>query len=387
MTELGMLPEDWQVIEVGAVADYTNGYAFKSSDWGTSGDPIIRIQNLNDPTKPFNYFNGKVRGKYRVRQGDILISWSASLGTFQWNGPEAWLNQHIFKAEVDDALVDRGFFYWLMKKEIDRIAGSARGSTMKHVTRDVFRSFLIPLPSLPEQRAIAHVLSTVQRAREATEAVIAATRELKRSLMRHLFTYGPVPVDQVDEVRLKETEIGLVPEQWRVLPLGAVLTLQRGYDLPHDHRQPGSVPIVSSSGISGYHSVAKVSGPGVIIGRYGTLGRVHYLDRDYWPLNTTLFVKDFMGNYPRFVSLLLGRLDYAAHNDKTSVPGVNRNHLHAVAVALPPLGEQIKIVESIYGVDQKLIALDTRAHVLDQALYSLLHNTMRGLIRIAQDET
>jgi len=92
------LPQSWSVKTVGEIGSYLNGFAFKPTQWGSAGLPIIRIQNLNDWNKPFNYYGGEVPEKYRIRDGDILISWSASLGTYRWNRGDAWLNQHIFKA-------------------------------------------------------------------------------------------------------------------------------------------------------------------------------------------------------------------------------------------------------------------------------------------------
>src|SRR5689334_17809685 len=116
--------------------------------------------------------------------------------------------------------------------------------------------------------------------------------------------------------------------RWNEHELGEVITLQRGFDLPTQDRNAGNVPIVSSSGITGVHNEAKVKGPGVVTGRYGTIGQVFYVKQDFWPLNTTLYVKDFKGNDPLFVSFLLRTIDFEAHSDKSSVPGVNRNHLH-----------------------------------------------------------
>src|SRR5215467_14023117 len=92
---------------------------------------------------------------------------------------------------------------------------------------------------------------------------------------------------------------------WRDCKLGDVLTLQRGFDLPMSARRKGPVPVVSSSGVTGCHDQAKVQGPGVVIGRYGTLGEVHFITEDFWPLNTSLYVKDFKGNYPRYCAYLL----------------------------------------------------------------------------------
>src|SRR5579883_2904200 len=96
---------------------------------------------------------------------------------------------------------------------------------------------------------------------------------------------------------------------WGQVPLGRLITLQRGYDLPAQSRRKGSVPVITSSGITGYHQEAAETGPGVITGRYGTIGEVYFVECDYWPHNTTLFVKDFKGNDPSFVRYLLTSLD------------------------------------------------------------------------------
>jgi type I restriction enzyme, S subunit len=141
---------------------------------------------------------------------------------------------------------------------------------------------------------------------------------------------------------------------WQVKPLGEVVTLQRGFDLPKQDRQPGSVPIVSSSGVSGTHNEARVAAPGVVTGRYGSIGQVHFIETDFWPLNTTLFVKDFKGNHPRFVAYLLQTIDFASCSDKSSVPGVNRNDLHRLRVAVPDLPEQQYIAETLGALDDKI---------------------------------
>lgn len=122
---------------------------------------------------------------------------------------------------------------------------------------------------------------------------------------------------------------------WQNIELGEMLTLQRGYDLPSQSRLPGNVPIVSSSGITSFHNKAKEASPGVVTGRYGTIGEVFYLSEAYWPLNTTLFVKDFKGNNPKFISYLLECLNLKEMNSAGAVPGVNRNHLHKVKIKAP----------------------------------------------------
>ena len=142
--------------------------------------------------------------------------------------------------------------------------------------------------------------------------------------------------------------------EWQSMPLGDAVTFQRGFDLPAQDRVAGGVPIVSSSGVSGRHSKAAAKGPGVVTGRCGTIGQVFYIDEDYWPLNTTLWVKDFHGNHVRFMSYMLRTVDYWSCSDKSSVPGVNRNDLHRLPIRLPPLPEQRAIASVLGALDDKI---------------------------------
>jgi type I restriction enzyme S subunit len=150
----------------------------------------------------------------------------------------------------------------------------------------------------------------------------------------------------------------MASQTWRQLSLGKVITLQRGYDLPQRERKRGTIPIISSSGVIDTHNHALVKGPGVVTGRYGTIGEVFFVEEDFWPLNTTLFVKDFKGNNPLFISYLLHTIDYKSYSGKSGVPGVNRNDLHEIGVSLPPLPEQRAIANALSDVDALITSLD-----------------------------
>ena len=143
--------------------------------------------------------------------------------------------------------------------------------------------------------------------------------------------------------------------EWREVPLGQVIELKRGYDLPQRDRTLGGTPVVSSSGISDWHSEAKVKGPGVVTGRYGTLGKIYFIPGDFWPLNTALYVRDFKGNDPRFISYFLRGIDFLAYSDKAAVPGLNRNHLHEAIVRYPiDISEQRAITHILGALDDKI---------------------------------
>lgn len=141
---------------------------------------------------------------------------------------------------------------------------------------------------------------------------------------------------------------------WISCKLGDVIELKRGYDLPQKERTPGSVPLISSSGFSDTHIIPKVRGPGVVTGRYGTIGTVYFVEQDFWPLNTTLYVRDFKGNDPRFIAYFLRGVDFHAYSDKAAVPGVNRNHLHQALIAIPSPPEQQAIASVLGALDDKI---------------------------------
>jgi type I restriction enzyme S subunit len=135
------------------------------------------------------------------------------------------------------------------------------------------------------------------------------------------------------------------------LKLGEILTFQRGFDITKKEQSLGSVPIVSSSGISSFHNKAKLKSPGVVIGRKGTLGTVHYIKQDFWPHDTTLWVKDFKGNDPRFLSYFLKTLHLEAFDTGSSNPTLNRNHLHKIKVLFPKPKNQKKIAAILSAYD------------------------------------
>mgnify|MGYP003624962009 CR=1 FL=1 len=170
----------------------------------------------------------------------------------------------------------------------------------------------------------------------------------------------------------------MVPEGWSKVRLGSVAELQRGFDLPSSQRIDGSVPIVSSGGVTGYHSEAKSKAPGVVTGRYGSIGDVFYLEEDYWPLNTSLWVKDFHGNHEKFVYYLLCNFDFKKFSDKTGVPGVNRNDLHAVRVKLPAIPEQKKIAQILSTWDKAITTTEQLLANNQQQKKALMQQLLTG---------
>ena len=148
--------------KLGDIATYLNGYAFKPEDRGTKGLPIIRIQDLTGNSYDLGFYNGEYPKKIELNNGDILISWSASLGVYKWNRGKALLNQHIFKVVFDKLDVNKKYFVFAVKYNLKEMEKRTHGATMKHITKKDFDNVLVPFPPLNKQQEIAATLDTLQ---------------------------------------------------------------------------------------------------------------------------------------------------------------------------------------------------------------------------------
>ncbi len=403
-TEIGPIPAEWEVVRLGEIADYINGYAFKPTQWTDRGLPIIRIQNLTGTSSRYNYFDGQVKERYRVRNGDLLISWSASLGVFLWQGGDAWLNQHIFKVDNIATNVSKLFLFFVLQHFLSSITDKTRGTTMKHITRKEFLAVPIPLPPLPEQRRIAHILRTIQRAIEATDAVIAAARELKRSLMQRLFTYGPGP----EPAPTKQTEIGEIPAHWEVVQLNDLFEIRQGKALSRKRQQGlaryyflrtanvrwGKIDLsfVDEMGFTSEEVNKFALKPGdLLVCEGGEIGRTAlwreeggtycYQNHLHRLRTTRQDICPLFYMYWMQTAFLLRNV-YHGIGVQTTISNLSRARLSRFLFLKPPLPEQRFIARLLYTVDHKIDAEEQRKAALQALFKSMLHRLMTGQVRV-----
>jgi type I restriction enzyme S subunit len=234
MTELGPLPQEWRVVRLGEVFDITQGKSLSAKqNKGIRPRPFLRTSNVYwgylDLSKlDVMDFTEEEEQKFALQPGDLLVCEGGDVGrTAMWAGQMQgiYYQNHLHRLRARDNNVNPAFvMYWLQTAFtlLNLYSGSSNKTTIPNLSQGRLAVFPIPLPPLPEQRAIAHVLRTVQRAKEATDGVIAALKELKKSLMQHLFTYGTVAVGAKNFSPQQETEIGSLPAHWRVVRLGEV---------------------------------------------------------------------------------------------------------------------------------------------------------------------
>jgi len=209
MEGLRSLPKNWQIKKLGDVADYLNGRAFKPIEWEKKGAPIIRIQNLNKPEAAYNYTTKVFDDRFKIERGELLYAWSASLGTYIWNGDQAWLNQHIFKVIPKD-FCDKKYLFYTLEKITAELYAKAHGSGMVHVTKGKFEATEIPIPPLPEQHAI------VAKIEELLSDLDNGVQQL-RTAQQQLKIYRQSLLKAAFEGRLtnKDVKDGELPEGWK----------------------------------------------------------------------------------------------------------------------------------------------------------------------------
>ncbi len=240
---IGEIPEGWSISRLKYIGSYINGFAFKPEQWGNTGKRIIRIQDLTGSSDKPNYYDGEIDSKYYVKNGDILVSWAATLAAFIWDKGDGLLNQHIFKAINNETIVEYDFFFWLIKVAMEYMNNDNKhGIMMQHVTLDVFGNFTVALPPISEQKKISSFLKTecarIDAVIEQTRASIEEYKKLKQSVITQAVTKGIRPSRRM--VNSGVDWIGQIPDEW------AVFRIANLYD-ERNERGTEDLPILTVS--------------------------------------------------------------------------------------------------------------------------------------------
>lgn len=244
------------------------------------------------------------------------------------------------------AVEPRFLFYVLVSKGfIDTINSETFGSKMPRADWEIVGHQPLPLPPVKTQRRIARFLdektARIDGLIEKKRALLDRLAEKRQALIVRTVTKGLNPGSLMKPSGINW--LGDIPAHWEVCGLGQKIKLQRGVDITKSERVEGEFPVVSSGGIDYFHDTALCDGPGVLIGRKGSAGKLHYVNCSYWPHDTTLYVREYRGNIPRFVWYLLHCIDLASFDTGSSNPTVNRNRVHPVKTAWPKPDEQKRI--------------------------------------------
>ncbi len=299
---------------------------------------------------------------------------------------------HVFRPDRD-LLLPRFLYYLITNGDFRNyaIAFMEGSAGQKRVTTPFVSNCKFPLPSLSEQHRIAAFLD--QKTAEIDEAItkkqrlIDLLKEQKVILINQAVTKGLNP-----NVPMRDSGVewlGEVPAHWEVKRLKWVTRLQRGYDLPAEQRVPEPFLVVSSGGIIGTHYKARSNGPGVVMGRCGSTDAVFFVEPDFWPHNTALFVSDFQGNRPSWCYFMLRTISKADHSDKSAVPGINRKDIFEIKVAVPPVSEQDTIIKQVENALARLkdaiVAVYRQIELLQEYRTVLIAEVVTGKLDVRED--
>ena len=290
---------------------------------------------------------------------------------------EVAFNQDL-KAFACEPDIDSEFLFYALRARRDHIRDLATEAShgTKKLETEVLARFPILVPRPEVQRKIVDLISTYDDLIENNRRRMELLEDAARQLYREWFVRLRFPG------REHTRSVNGVPEGWERTAFQNALVLQRGFDLPIQVREDGEVPVYGSTGINGFHNKAKVQGPGVVTGRSGTLGDVHYVPRDFWPLNTALWVTEFKRVTPLFALFLLREMDLKQYNGGVSVPTLDRKTVHKVEILIPPKNLLLLFDEFAVPTFEQITNLRLQNEKLRAARDLLLPRLMSGEIPV-----
>jgi type I restriction enzyme, S subunit len=399
-TEIGVIPEDWDVKPLKIVSSMSGRIGWqglKQEEFTFNDiDPfLITGMNFKDGKIRWNEVYHILEKRYQeakniqLQDGDILMTKDGTIGKLLYVEDipfprKASLNSHLLVFRpLNDSYEPKFLFYQLSSKQfLDYIDLNKSGSTFFGITQEAVGNYTAYLPSLEEQRSLSQALSDVDALIAALDKLIAKNRDLRTSTMQQLLT-GKKRLPGFGEGQgCKESAIGLIPEDWDALRLGNIAPLQRGFDLPTSQIKKGDYPVVYSNGVINYHSDFMANAPGVVTGRSGTIGNVHYVSENYWPHNTTLWVTEFICSNPKYVYYLYESVKLERFGSGSGVPTLNRNDVHDWVVAIPKIEEQSAIALVLSDMDNAISLLESRLAKTQAIKQGMMQELLTGRIRL-----
>jgi type I restriction enzyme, S subunit len=337
---------------------------------------------------------------------DVVLSRRCNPGETAFVPPdvEFALGQNLVLLRADGSEVYPPFLRWLVRgpEWWDQIKTFLNvGAVFESLRCAEIPKFTLTIPPLDEQKIIADFLGSLDAKLETLQRQNALMEELARTIFKSWFVdFDPVRAkaegrepDGLDAYtaalfpnEFEESSCGSIPDGWNMGRLDDLLVLQRGFDLPSVERIPGPFPIIAASGPSGTHSEYRVKGPGVVTGRSGVLGNVYWVDDDFWPLNTSLWVKEYKRATPAYALQYLRTLDLSSFNAGSAVPTLNRNHIHGLPTVVPPAIIVQAFDELATPLFESIRMNQKQAATLTDLRDTLLPRLISGKLRVPEAE-
>lgn len=383
MTEVGVIPEDWDITQLGKLGAFTKGSGVRKNEANSGEIPCVRYGELytrhNDIIRDFySFLSNEVAGSAkRLKKGDILFAGSGETKA-EIGKSAAFLSEIEAYAGGDIVILSpkkssSQYLGYLLNFPViqKQKASKGQGDAVVHISAAQLASIQIPLPpSLDEQTAIATALSDMDALIAQTEKLIEKKKEIRQGVMQRLLS----PVDAEGKVKVG----------WYKTTVGKVAPLQRGFDLPNRSLRSGDYPVVYSNGVLHHHHIFQVKGPGIVTGRSGTIGKVNFLEGDFWPHNTTLWVTAFNDSYPKFIYYLFGHINLERFATGSGVPTLNRNDVHEFEIIIPRYDEQKEIATTLSFLDKELSLMEFKLNKHTSQKQAMMQALLTGRIRLVK---
>ena len=382
----------WRMCHIGEFVDSGKadiqtgpfGTQLKASDYIHDGTPVINVRNIgyaNLRQEKLEFVGEQITDRLSVhllQENDIVFGRKGAvdrhlLVTCDQNN---WMQgsdcirlrfqtEEVLPSFISYAFLQNGHQQWMLTQ-------SGNKATMASLNHDIIKRIPLMLPSCVVQGAIVKILVGYDDLIENNRRRMALLEESARLLYSEWFVRLRFPGYEHTSI------VDGVPQGWERVLLEDALILQRGFDLPTQDRHDGNVPIYGSTGILGYHDKAKAVAPGIVTGRSGTLGEVQYVAEDYWPLNTSLWVKEFKRATPLFALFLLREMNLKQYNGGASVPTLDRKSVHRVEILIPTPLMLRSFDEFVTGIFDQIKNLSAQNQKLRAARDLLLPRLMSG---------
>lgn len=422
-TEIGLIPDDWEVktlenicVPQGIVRGPFGG-ALKKSMFVKIGYKVYEQRNaiyknitdgeyyIDEPK--FNEMN-----RFAVKANDYIISCSGTIGKI-YKIPENFkkgiINQALLKLTIDEKVIFSDFFrvYFESNYFQNRIIDDTQGGAMKNlVGMEKFRKTCFPIPPLAEQQRIAKALSDVDALISTTEKLIQKKKNIKQGTMQNLLTgkkrlpgFGDKQTDlfvpngthtkEVKDVspeqirlsaKMKQTELGEIPEDWEVKSLGEMLKIGHGKD--YKNLKSGNVPVYGTGGYMTSVNDFLYEGETVCIGRKGTIDKPQYHSGKIWTVDTLFYTYDFKSLNPKYLFYKFCLIDWLSMNEASGVPSLTAKNIEDIQITIPTEEEQSAIANVLSSMDKEIETLNTKLEKYRNLKIAMMQQLLTGKIRL-----
>ena len=388
-TEIGVIPEDWEVKSLSSISENKGEYGIgaKAVDYQKGKPRYLRITDIDDFGRLIEEHEYKTIAEedfhsYILQENDLVFARTGNTTgkTYLYNSKDGELvfAGFLIKFSIDSKKASSEFVrqYCFTKRYWDWVNQSSTRSGQPGINSKQYGELILPLPPLPEQQRIAGILSTADNHIEKLDKIIEYYQLLKKGMMKKLLTEG------IGHTEFKETEIGRIPKEWEVKPLGEIASICYGKNQKEIEDESGIYKILGTGGVMGKTNSYLWNQPSVLIGRKGTINKPMYIDEPFWTVDTLFYTKINYGYSGKWLYYYLNAIDLAKYNEATGVPSLNSNTLSKIQIAVPTYSQQLEIEYVLSSLDSNINLLNDEKQDFIQLKKSLMEKLLTGKIRV-----